>query len=119
MPAVTIIGVRSHTTDLDYYALAGVFLNTDYHEYPRVPKTVTDEYTRLEEEIAKKQKMLQTMQSNLGTQYSETLAFKTSAYLQAIYEVVIQKKEADTVVESRKLDYELLQRWIKYMERTH
>ena len=101
----------------DYYALAGVFLNTDYHEYARVPKTVTDEYARLEEEIAKKQKMLQTMQSNLGTQYSETLAFKTSAYLQAIYEVVIQKKEADTVVESRKLDYELLQRWTKYMEK--
>ncbi len=28
-----------------------------------------------------------------------------------------QKKEAETVVESRKLDYELLMRWIKYMEK--
>jgi hypothetical protein len=22
----------------DYYSLAGVFLNTEYHEYPRAPK---------------------------------------------------------------------------------
>ena len=28
-----------------------------------------------------------------------------------------QKKDAETVVESRKLDYELLERWIKYMEK--
>ena len=28
-----------------------------------------------------------------------------------------QKKEIETVVESRKLDYELLDRWIKYMDK--
>jgi hypothetical protein len=49
----------------DYYSLAGVFLNTAYHEYPRVPKSVLDQYTKVEEEIEKKQKMLQTMQTNL------------------------------------------------------
>lgn len=31
--------------------------------------------------------------------------------------MVAQKREAETVVESRKLDYELLERWIKYMEK--
>ena len=54
----------------DYYSLAGVFLNTAYHEYPRVPKAVLDQYTRLEDEVEKKQKMLQDMQTNLGTQLS-------------------------------------------------
>jgi hypothetical protein len=101
----------------DYYSLAGVFLNTVYHEYPQVPKAVLDRYTRTEEEIEKKQTVLQEIQTNLGNQLSESLAFQTSKYLQAVYEVVAQKREADTVVESRKLDYELLQRWIKYMEK--
>ena len=27
----------------DYYALAGVFLNTEYHEYPLAPKAVVEE----------------------------------------------------------------------------
>jgi hypothetical protein len=101
----------------DYYSLAGVFLNTSYHEYPRVPKSVLDQYTRVEDEIEKKQKMLQTMQTNLGTQMAESLAFKTSAYLQGVYDVVALKRDAETVVENRKLDYELLERWIKYMEK--
>ena len=72
----------------DYYSLAGVFLNTAYHEYPRVPKSVLDQYTKVEDEIEKKQKMLQTMQTNLGTQLAESLAFKTSTYLQGVYDVV-------------------------------
>lgn len=99
----------------DYYSLGGVFLNTIYHEYPRVPKSVLDQQTRIEEQIEQKQKMLQTMQTNLGSQLSESLAFKTSAYLQGVYDVVVSKREKDTVVENRKLDYELLDRWIAYM----
>src|SRR5262249_35553448 len=100
-----------------YYSLAGVFLNTVYHEYPRVPKKVLDNYTLVEEQIQQKQKMLGAMQNNLGTQLAESLAFKTSNYLQGVYEVVVQKREKDTVVENRKLDYELLDRWIAYMEK--
>ena len=99
----------------DYYSLGGVFLNTVYHEYPRVPKTVLDQYTKVEEQIEQKQKMLQTVQTNLGTQLSESLVFKTSAYLQGVYDVVVSKRDKDTVVENRKLDYELLDRWIAYM----
>ena len=101
----------------DYYALAGVFLNTSYHEYPRVPKSVLDQYTKIEDEIEKKQKVLQTMQTNLGSQLAESLAFKASVYLQGVYDVVALKRDAETVVENRKLDYELLERWIKYMDK--
>jgi hypothetical protein len=101
----------------DYYSLAGVFLNTAYHEYPRVPKKVLDSYTLVEEQIQQKQKLLGAIQNNLGTQLAESLAFKASNYLQGVYDVVVQKREKDTVVESRKLDYELLDRWIAYMEK--
>ena len=38
--------------------------------------------------------------------------------MQGVYEVVGQKKEIDQVVENRKLDYELLERWIAYIGKT-
>jgi mono/diheme cytochrome c family protein/cytochrome c553 len=99
----------------DYYSLAGVFLNTSYHEYPQVPKSVLDQYTKVEEEVEKKQKVMQEMQTNFSTQLSESLAFQSANYLEGVYEVVGQKKEVADVVESRKLDYEVLERWIQYM----
>jgi len=102
----------------DYYALGGVFLNTAYHEYPLVPKTILDKYTKLEDEVEAKQKVQTEMQNNLSAALSESLAFQTSNYVQGVYEVVGQKKEIDQVVENRKLDYELLQRWIAYIGKT-
>ncbi len=78
----------------DYYSLAGVFLNTAYREYPLVPKTVLEQYMKTEEEIDKKQRVLQEFQTNVGNQLSESLAFQTSNYLQGVYEVVAQKREA-------------------------
>ena len=102
----------------DYYSLAGVFLNTAYHRYPLAPKSVVDQQTKIEEEVEKKQKALQELQTNLATQLAESLAFQTANYLQGAYEVAGQKREAETVVESRKLDYEILERWIAYMAKT-
>ena len=99
----------------DYYSLGGVFLNTAYHEYPRVPKSVQDTQKKTEDEIEKKQGMLQQIQQNVSNSLSQSMAFKTSSYLQGVYEVTVQKREMDTVVENRKLDYEVLQRWITYL----
>ena len=102
----------------DYYALGGVFLNTAYREYPLVPKTILDKYTKLEDEVEAKQKVQSEMQNNLSAALSESLAFQTSNYVQGVYEVVGQKKEIDQVVENRKLDYELLERWMAYIGKT-
>jgi mono/diheme cytochrome c family protein len=101
----------------DYYSLAGIFLNTSYHRYPMAPKSVVDKYAAVEEEVEKKQKALQELQTNLGNQLSESLVFQTSSYLQGVYEVAGQKRDIETVVENRKLDYETLERWIRYMEK--
>src|SRR5262249_55420464 len=65
----------------DYYALGGVFLNTVYHEYPRVPKSVQDRQKKTEEEIEKKQQMLGQIQQNVSNSLSQSMAFKTSSYL--------------------------------------
>lgn len=100
----------------DYYALGGVFLNSVYHEYPQVPKSVLDKYRKIEDEVEKKQKILGEMQKNFSAQLSQSLAFHTANYLQGVWEVAgPQKKEMPTVVEARKLDFELLDRWMRYM----
>jgi len=103
----------------DYYALAGVFYNTVYEEYPAAPKKVVEDYMKLEEDLDLKQKILQEENQNLSMQLSRTLVLQTSNYLQGVYEVTGKpKKEMTQVVEQRKLDYELLERWIKYMSKT-
>jgi cytochrome c553 len=100
----------------DYYSLAGVFLNTTYHEYPRVPKTVLAEHLKIQEEVEKKQQQLQKMQNDLSTHLSESLALQTSNYLQAVFDVTgPQKREIAQVIEQRRLDFELLDRWMKYL----
>ena len=100
----------------DYYALAGVFYNTIYEEYPRAPKKVVDEFTKIQDAVDVKQKMLGEMNTNLATELSRTLVYQTANYLQGVFDVSGKtKKEAAQVVESRRLDYELLDRWVKYM----
>jgi uncharacterized protein DUF1549/uncharacterized protein DUF1553/cytochrome c len=100
----------------DYYALAGIFYNTIYEEYPSAPKKVVDEYVKLENDLDEKQKLLQEENQNLSNQLSDALALQVSNYLQGVYEVSGKpKKDIAQVVEQRKLDYELLTRWIKYM----
>ncbi len=102
----------------DYYSLAGIFYNTTYEEYPRVPKSVVEEYSKIEDQLDEKQKILNEMQTNLAAQLSRSLAFQTANYLQGVWDVTgSSKKDKAAVTESRKLDYELLDRWIKYMEK--
>jgi hypothetical protein len=148
----------------DYYSLAGVFNDTQYHEYPRAPKSVVEEHAKVQAEVDKKQKIVQEMQTAQGKHLSEVLALRTSDYLQGVFEVTSSAAPAGgrgrgmnaggaaadaptqaaggvgggapagpaagggrggrgggrdkaAVVEQRKLDYELLDRWIAYMEK--
>ncbi|HYO82873.1 MAG TPA: PSD1 and planctomycete cytochrome C domain-containing protein [Bryobacteraceae bacterium] len=103
----------------DYYAIAGVFYNTQYEEYPMAPKSVVAKYTLVEEQVDIKQKMLTEMQNNFAAQLSQSLAYQASNYLEAVWEVTgPPKKQMAEVVEKRKLDFELLDRWIRYMAKT-
>lgn len=102
----------------DYYALAGVFNNTIYDEVPLVPKSTLAEFQQVEDLIDLKQKMLGEIQQNISSQLSKSLVFQTANYLQAVWEVKgPQKKEMANVVEARKLDFELLDRFVAYMEK--
>jgi hypothetical protein len=102
----------------DYYSLAGIFYNTIYEEYPGAPKKIVDDYTALEDEMDKEQKILQDANTAQSDSLSRSLAYQTSNYLMGVWEVTQtggQKKEVAQVVEQRKLDFELFDRWTKYM----
>jgi len=100
----------------DYYALAGVFFNTVYEEYPQAPKKIVDQYQKIENEMDEKQKVLQELEKTLTSELARSLSLQTSNYLMGVWEVTgKQKKDIALVVNDRRLDYELLSRWIKYM----
>ena len=100
----------------DYYALAGVFFNTIYEEYPQAPKKVVDDFKKIEDAIDEKQKVLEELQKDLTGELARSLSLQTSNYLMGVWEVTgKQKKEMPQVVNDRRLDYELFDRWIKYM----
>ena len=100
----------------DYYALAGVFLNSPYHEYPLAPKAVVDEYDAQAKKVEQKEKLLDKFLETESRQLAETLAFSASSYMQSAWKVTGEpKKEMARVVNEDKLDFELFERWIRFL----
>lgn len=102
----------------DYYAMAGVFLNTQYTEYPLAPQSVVDEYKELEKKIRKKDELLGEYMFNESKQLAGTLAFQASKYMQSAWKVLGETRtDKIRVVESDKLDYELFDRWLRFLQK--
>src|SRR5206468_8738254 len=100
----------------DYYSLAGVFLNTVYKEYPLAPQSIVDDYKTQEKKIEKKQKLLNEFMQTESTQLSQTLALQAAKYMVAAWKVTGEpKEEMPKVADAEKLDYELFDRWIKFL----
>ncbi|HJR61888.1 MAG TPA: PSD1 and planctomycete cytochrome C domain-containing protein [Vicinamibacterales bacterium] len=100
----------------DYYAFSGVFLNTSYTEYPMAPKSVVDAYKATEKKIKDKQRLLNEFQNVESTQLGETLALQAARYMQAAWKVLGEPKEdVASVAAAEKLDYELFDRWVKFL----
>jgi len=100
----------------DYYSLAGVFLNTTYHEYPQVPQAAVDEYKKREKDIEARQKLMDEFSSVESEQLAQALAFQASKYMMAAWKITGDNKaEAATAAGEDKLDYELLDRWIRFL----
>ncbi len=102
----------------DYYALGGVFLNTEYHEYPLAPKAVVEDYKAKEKALKLKRDMLREYLATETQQLADTLAFQASTYMKAAWQVTGEpKKDKLQVVDSEKLDYELFDRWLQFLEK--
>src|SRR5205085_4243241 len=102
----------------DYYAMAGVFASTTYKEYPQVPQSVVEKYTDLEKKLKNKEKLLGEVLQSEGKQLSESLTLQASKYMQAVWRLAGEPKEdLNDVIEKNKLDYELMQRWMRFLAR--
>lgn len=100
----------------DYYALAGVFANSAYHEYPRVPESVAKDWKAGDERIEKKEKLLAEFTRVESRQLAEALALQAARYMRAAWRVTGEPKEdLWRVVGQEKLDFELLDRWLKFL----
>jgi hypothetical protein len=100
----------------DYYEMAGVFASTTYKEYPQVPESAVTKYADLEKKLKNKEKLLGEFLQNEGRQLSEGLTLQASKYMQSVWRVGGEPKEdLNDVIEKNKLDYELIQRWIKFL----
>ncbi len=102
----------------DYYAIAGVFKNTEYHEYPLAPKAVVEAHKAKEKALEKKREMLGEFLRIEGEQLAASLAFQTTKYMKAVWQVTGEpKKEKAEIIEREKLDYELFDRWLEFLTR--
>jgi len=100
----------------DYYALASVFLNTAYKEYPLAPQSVVEQYKAQDKKIEKKESLLDDFRRIESTQLAQTLALQAASYMQAAWKVTGEpKEEVRKVVEADRLDYELFDRWLKFL----
>ena len=102
----------------DFYAMAGIFRNVDYHEYPMAPKAVVETFKAHEKKIEKKQELLGEYLQNESQQLGDTLAFQASKYMMAAWRVTGEPKDDKSkVIEAQKLDYELFDRWLRFLEK--
>lgn len=100
----------------DYYALAGVFLNTRYREYPLAPKAVVDAYKAAQKKIEKKEELLEEFLGKESQQLAGTLVFQAAKYMQAAWKVTGEPKTPKAkVIDSEKLDHELFDRWLRFL----
>jgi len=102
----------------DYYGLAGVFLNSEYTEYPLAPKAVVDDYKAKEKALKLKREMLSEYTAAETRQLAETLAFQSAKYMKAVWQVTGEpKKDKLAIADKEKLDYELFDRWIAFLQK--
>jgi cytochrome c553 len=100
----------------DYYSLAGVFLNTEYHEYPLAPQRVVEDFRAREKQLKQKREMLGEFTNVEAQQLAETLAFQSSHYMKAAWQVMGEpRKDKLEIINKEKLDYELFDRWLLFL----
>jgi len=102
----------------DYYALAGVFLNTTYAEYPASSPAETAAWEKQQKKIDDLDEELDKFLEQEGKLYAEVVAHKIAKYLMAAWRVSGEPKmKVDEAANEEKVDPELLEKWIKFLGR--
>jgi len=100
----------------DYYALAGVFNNTNYHEYPVAEPEIAKAYEADKKFIKGLSDGLTEYLNTESGQLARVLALQTSQYMMAAWRVTGEPQiPAARAAAQGKLDLETLQRWIRFL----
>ena len=100
----------------DYYALAGIFNNSDYYEYPIAEEEEAEAYKRDQEFIKGLRKSLSEYLSTEGEQLARVLALQVTRYMMAAWQVTGKPQIPPEQAAARaKIDLETLQRWIRFL----
>jgi Protein of unknown function (DUF1549)/Protein of unknown function (DUF1553)/Planctomycete cytochrome C len=119
---LTVACARCHNhkydpiTQKDYYALIGVFANSTYKEYPTVSEAQAAAYESNQARLEKLQIYLQDYTRTETRQLSDALAYQTSSYMVAAWNVLGKPKSTvEEAASQGKLDPEVLRRWVDYL----
>lgn len=100
----------------DYYALAGIFNNTDYHEYLLGDEEKAEAYTKDKEFIESLEEALDEYLRTEGEQLARVLTMQASKYMMAAWQVTGKPRlPADRAASEAKVDLETLQRWVRFL----
>ncbi len=100
----------------DYYALAGIFDNADYHEYLLADEKDAEAYEEDKAFIESLEEGLDEYLRTEGDQLARVLTMQASKYLMAAWQVTGKPKlPPDRAAGGAKVDLETLQRWIRFL----
>ena len=101
----------------DYYALAGVFASTDYHQYFLVPDDVVAKHKEHQQKIQDKKGEIQKLLTDVGSGFQARMAEQISRYMMAARKLHNDLKlEPSKVAQEDNLDQESLERWVRYLD---
>jgi hypothetical protein len=104
----------------DYYKIVGIFASSTYEEYPVVSPAAAAAYDKKDLEAAKLRADLNDYTMSLSKQLADALSIQTSDYMTAAWSVLGKpKKDVDEISAKKKLDPEVLARWVEYLPKDH
>jgi mono/diheme cytochrome c family protein len=102
----------------DYYALGGVFASSTYKEYNFVPDAEVQWYKTKFKEANDKDEAAGDYMKNETQMLAKAYASQSSVYMVAAWRVSGKPKmKVDEAADKDKLDPEMLDRWVKFLEK--
>jgi mono/diheme cytochrome c family protein len=100
----------------DYYAIAGIFNNASYYEYPIADSARAADFKKEQKYIEDLEKGLDAYLSTESDQLARVLALQTSRYMIAAWQVTGREQlPVETAASRARLDLEVLERWIRFL----
>ncbi len=100
----------------DYHAVAGIFNNTEYYEYPIAEEDEAEAYKKDQEFIKGLRKGLGDYLNTESAQLARVLSLQVSRYMMAAWQVTGRPQLPPEQAAARaKVDLETLQRWVRFL----